>query len=106
MLWALAVGTEIVFWAATLVGLLARYWWRRPVLAAAMLVVVVLDQLGLLAIAVVQLATTGRVTSLQIAVLVLLAYGLTAGREKAKKLDARVQAWVDQRLRRDASVSR
>ena len=76
----LAVGAlEALFWVGLGVAVLARYWWRRPRLARWALAWLVADTVGFLVLGLVELLRTGRISTLQVVVMVAVGYAASAG---------------------------
>ncbi|HEY9391610.1 MAG TPA: hypothetical protein VIR27_17810 [Mycobacteriales bacterium] len=92
----LAVGAlEALFWVGLGVAVLARYWWRRPRLARWALAWLVADTVGFLVLGLVELLRTGRISTLQVVVMVAVGYAASAGRRELRRFDRRTRALVD-----------
>jgi hypothetical protein len=92
--WILAIGFEAAFWALLLAFLLLRYRYGRDGASVAVLVAIVADHVALLGLAAWDFAETGAVSTYTVAILALLVYAVTAGRNDVRRVDA----WAKRRF--------
>jgi hypothetical protein len=94
--WILAIGCEAAFWTLFLAFLLLRYRYGRDGASIAVLVAIVVDHVVLLGLAAWDFAETGSVNGYTVAILALLGYALTVGRNDMRRVDA----WAKRRFTR------
>ncbi len=92
--WFLLVGTEVVFWVLVGSFLVLRYLLGLRRAGAAMLGLMLLNELLVAALGLLDYQRTSEFAGYQIVVLAFIAYALTFGKEDFRRLDERIERMV------------
>jgi hypothetical protein len=93
--WILAIVLEAGFWIMLAAFLVLRYRYGMEGITRLLVVGVVLDTVGILALGVWDFARTGEVSAYTLFIVALLAYALTWGKKDLRRLDA----WMARKVR-------
>ncbi|WP_020061735.1 hypothetical protein [Bacillus sp. 123MFChir2] len=89
--WAFLIGAEIVFWSAAISFFLLRYAFRLRKASFIAGIVLLLNELFILALGVVDYYETGEISQFQIIIVIILLYAVFYGKKDLRKLDLRIQ---------------
>ncbi|MDM5157234.1 hypothetical protein QUF88_26475 [Bacillus sp. DX1.1] len=92
--WFLLIGAEIVFWVTAIGFFLLRYGFRLRKVSFIVGIVLLLNEVFILALGVMDYYETGKFSNFQVIVVVILLYALFYGKKDLKKLDHRMQRLV------------
>lgn len=85
--WLLLVANEVLFWLLLAALVVTRYWMGRQRASIAILVAIVLQHVGLLAVGVVDFLHSGHLETFHLVVAAVLVYVAIWGREDLHKVD-------------------
>ncbi|PFK47569.1 hypothetical protein COI93_01365 [Bacillus cereus] len=89
--WYFLIGAEIVFWVSVIGFFLLRYGFKLQKASFVAGIVLLLNEVFILALGVIDYYETGKFSNFQIITVVILLYALFYGKKDLKKLDIRVQ---------------
>ncbi|MCI0766911.1 hypothetical protein [Bacillus sp. TL12] len=92
--WYFLIGAEIVFWVSVIGFFLLRYGFRLQKASFVAGIVLLFNEVFILALGAIDYYETGKFSNFQIITLVILLYALFYGKKDLKKLDIRVQKLV------------
>ncbi|KEK25366.1 hypothetical protein [Bacillus gaemokensis] len=92
--WYFLIGAEIVFWVSAIGFFLMRYGFRLRKASFIMGIVLLFNEVFILALGVIDYYQTGTFSNFQIITVVILLYALFYGKKDLKKLDIWVQKLV------------
>ncbi len=92
--WFLLVGAEVVFWVLAGSFLVLRYWLGLRGAGAAVLGLMLLNELLVVVLGLLDYQRTGEFAGYQIVVLAFIVYALTFGKEDFRRLDGRIERMV------------
>ena len=92
--WYFLIGAEIVFWISAIGFFLLRYGFRLRKASFIAGIVLLLNEVFILALGVMDYYETGKFSNFQIITIVILLYALFYGKKDLKKLDVWVQKLV------------
>ncbi|WP_137790317.1 hypothetical protein [Bacillus sp. E(2018)] len=92
--WAFLILAETVFWVSTLSFLVVRYWFNLKKLSIAFFVLFLLNDLWIAAMGYFDYLRTGKFSSYQIIILIVIAYAFLYGKSDFRKLDRFIQRKV------------
>lgn len=104
--WILALSLEAGFWLMLAAFLVLRYRFGMKGVTWLFVIGVLLNTAGFLALGVWDLAATGHVNAFTIAIVAVVAYGLTSGRKHFEHLDAWMARKITPRRRAARPTSR
>lgn len=92
--WYFLIGAEIVFWVSAIGFFLLRYGLRFKKASFIIGIVLLLNEVFILALGAIDYYQTGKFSNFQIITVVILLYALFYGKKDLKKLDIRMQKLV------------
>ncbi|SDZ29425.1 hypothetical protein [Bacillus sp. 166amftsu] len=92
--WYFLIGAEIVFWVSAIGFFLLRYGLRFKKASFIVGIVLLLNEVFILALGAIDYYQTGKFSNFQIITVVILLYALFYGKKDLKKLDIRMQKLV------------
>ncbi|WP_243525154.1 hypothetical protein [Bacillus pseudomycoides] len=92
--WYFLIGAEIIFWVSVIGFFLLRYGLRFKKASFIAGIVLLLNEVFILALGAIEYYQTGKFSNFQIITVVILLYALFYGKKDLKKLDIRVQKLV------------
>ncbi|ANC76184.1 hypothetical protein ABE65_004905 [Fictibacillus phosphorivorans] len=92
--WVFLILAETVFWVSTLSFLVVRYWFNLKKLSMAFFVLFLLNDLWIAAMGYFDYLRTGKFSSYQIIILIVIAYAFLYGKSDFQKLDRFIQRKV------------
>jgi hypothetical protein len=98
--WALLVGAEASFWLLSGLFLVLRYWAGFDRLSLVFLALIVADNILILGLGVLDYLYTGEFAAYQVAIAVVLLYGVTFGKRDFARLDAYLKRRIKKRKHR------
>ncbi len=93
--WIIALSLELGFWLMLAAFLVLRYRYAMEGVTRLFVIGAILNTAGFLALGVWDFASTGRVNTFTVVIVVALAYALTSGRKHFEHLDA----WMARRIK-------
>ncbi|MEN1936890.1 hypothetical protein AAIE21_15135 [Paenibacillus sp. 102] len=92
--WYFLIGAEVVFWVSAIGFFLLRYGFRLRKASFIAGIVLLLNEIFILALGVIDYYETGKFSNFQIITIVILLYAIFYGKKDLKKLDIRIQKLV------------
>ncbi|MBN3554494.1 hypothetical protein JYA63_09470 [Fictibacillus nanhaiensis] len=92
--WVFLILAETVFWVSTLSFLVVRYWFNLKKLSIAFFILFLLNDLWIAAMGYFDYLKTGKFSTYQIIILVVIAYAFLYGKSDFQKIDRFIQRKV------------
>ncbi|MBO2535967.1 hypothetical protein [Rummeliibacillus suwonensis] len=94
--WIFLVIAEAVFWICLITFLVLRYWFNLNKLSMLFVAIFIINDLWIAAMAFMDYMNTGKFSSYQIIIMVIIIYAMTFGKSDFKKLDFYIKRKVAQ----------
>lgn len=94
--YGLLITAEVIFWTSLISFLVIRYWFRLSKISLFFIPVIIINELFLAFIAYIDFQNTGKFSSFQTLILVIVIYSLTYGKKDFRLLDLFIQRQVAQ----------
>lgn len=92
--WIFLIAAEAIFWICAIAFLIFRYWFKVNKISNLFIIIFIINDLWIAFLAYLDYQRTGKFSSYQIIIIVIIVYAMTLGKSDFKKLDYFVKRQV------------
>jgi len=92
--WAFLISAEVLFWLLVVAVLVLRYWYRLNKASLITLIILILNDLWIIALGIIDYRQTGQLSIFQFVVAGVILYAVIFGKKDIRRLDAYISRKV------------